>query len=89
MQPWTAGNFTYATNGWLIIRVPRLPDVLPNPAAPQGIDKSIFDENPHAPESLPVGGFVIPPLTGPGKCQNCRGNGTHFCDDPMKTAVET
>lgn len=80
-QPWTAGNFTYATDGRLIVRVPRLADVLPNPAAPQGVYKIIFDDSPHAAESLPVGGFVIPPLAGTAKCRNCGGSGQHFCDD--------
>jgi hypothetical protein len=33
-RPFSVGEWTYATNGWILVRVPRREDVAENPAAP-------------------------------------------------------
>lgn len=35
-RPWSRGKWTYATNGHVLVRLPRLPDVDDNPLAPDG-----------------------------------------------------
>ena len=67
-NPWSIGEYTVATNGHILIRIPRLPDVPENPKAPR-IDKGVFPKS--APEvwySIPE--FEVPKLIA---CQACLG----------------
>ena len=70
-QPWSRGEYTYATNGVIIIRVSRLPNVPENPVAPDG--DNIFLQSAKA---LKRTWHTIPPYTLERKpCKDCKGNG--------------
>lgn len=78
--PWSVGEYTYATNGHVILRVPRLPDVPENVVAPkvviEGDPASLF---PYAepPEWFPFDAIDLPkPETQP--CATCDGKGKNF-----------
>lgn len=81
-QPWSDGEFTIATDGKVMLKVDRLPDVPENAKAPslRGIltmfarfptEDSSFIDLPPTPER--------PALDD--TCKSCRGSGQHFCAD--------
>ncbi len=69
--PWSAGAWTYASNGHIIIRVPRLPDVPENEDAPKSAE-SLFPAGPPADGWMPVPVVEMPPLLD---CKWCEGTG--------------
>lgn len=89
-NPFSHGEYTYATDGNIAVRVPRLPDVAENPTAPGPSIKTLFRqvyENKYKamPTSIPDdkkeqcvvckgSGKVIP-------CAECKGEGTVECDE--------
>ena len=75
--PWSVGEYTYATDGHILIRVPRLPDVPGNPAAP-GTEK-LFAETVAAGEWLDVSDL---PDIEYDSCKECNGTGKQgaICD---------
>ncbi len=76
--PWSEGDWTYATDGRLLLRVPRLPDVPENEKAPKNIDKNIFDLNPITGNWQKIPSPL--PAFGDGeKCDECKGSGQHEC----------
>lgn len=83
-RPWSVGEYSYATNGLIIVRVPRLVDV--PPPDDQKIEKTAaqIDEwlqKLEATTRTPVPRFEVPK----GKswtCDKCEGRGTeHDCPD--------
>jgi len=69
-KPWSAGEYTYASNGHIIIRVARLPDVPEQPKAPDAA--KMFAKIAPASNWMPV-----PPATRPAPvmCPECDGTG--------------
>ena len=78
----TQGEYTYASDGRLIVRVPRLDDVPENPDAPKNVAMNIFAATPFRvkEDRTPISALTIPPLEGPDDCANCQGGGIHFCE---------
>lgn len=87
-NPWSIGEWTYASDGRIAIRVPRLPDVQENDKAPASI-VTIFQSS----DALAFRPFSIsippePPTRcgdcgGKGhgaRCPECGGEGTHGCN---------
>ena len=72
--PWSEGDYSYASNGKILIRVPRLPDVPERETAPRKIEGEVLWE--------PVGCQWIPmPMAEEPKkekCSQCNG-GLHLC----------
>ncbi len=66
-RPWSLGDQSFATNGHILIRIPRLPDVAENPAAP-GLTEIL---NTPQPESyFPLNVLELPPVPW---CEDCGG----------------
>ena len=73
--PWTRGEYTYATNGWVALRVPAQADVPENPAAPNGA--RIFEQLPGASaQYVPLAPVALPLATA---CPDCFGTGLVAC----------
>jgi hypothetical protein len=75
-RPWSAGEYSYATNGYVAMRVPRLPDVAEKPDAPKNIDDLI-----HRARDAGAGRARVR-VVDPGgehlrqtKCETCGGSG--------------
>lgn len=76
-QPWSAGEFTYATDGRILVRVPSRADVPENPKAPKTEHiVHLFDDNPHAGEFRHLPEFTKPQIT---ECESCKGSGQCEC----------
>lgn len=79
-KPFSVGEFTYVTNGHIMVRLPRQPDVpeqtekVANWDAPlEGIETAIFAPLQHGP---------LPPIPPQGDCEACDGRGSkHDCPD--------
>jgi len=71
-SPWSADNYSYVTNGYLILRLPRLPDVAENPKAP-GVS-GIFI-TPKSEIYYPIREIN---LKGKETCKECEGQGVNF-----------
>ena len=67
--PWSRGEFSYATNGHILVRVPRLADVDENPQAPDA--EKLLAETKQT-EFIPVPVCVMPPDV---ECIYCGGKG--------------
>src|SRR3972149_1588734 len=68
--PWSREEYSYATNGHVIIRIPRHPEINENPDAPDAA--KLFSN------TLPPGEYIdIPQLPEPilSNCSVCRGTG--------------
>ena len=85
-SPWSAGDYTYATNGHVLFRVPRCEDVPENPHAPNPeyvIAKALapVDMQPFPKIDLPTG-ETCHHCHGKGRgypCLNCGGDGESEC----------
>lgn len=75
--PWSTGGHTYATNGHLIVRIPRLADVPENPNAPD-IGKLFPYANPT--EWFALADIVLP-KTKKADCPECNGDGNFRHED--------
>ena len=69
-QPWSAGEFSYATNGHILVHVPRLAYVPYNDKAPDA--QALIDKTAPSKEWLPVPGVEMPPDVA---CTWCDGTG--------------
>jgi hypothetical protein len=71
--PWSKGEHSYATNGHILIRVPRLEDVPERDDAPGAVDK-MFDI-PAPAEWFPLAEIALPDvaLTTEKTCPDCNG----------------
>lgn len=69
-KPWSAGEWTYASNGHIMVRVKRLSDVPENPEAPNA--EAIFAKASDSVKWLPVRKVEIPPDI---ECDECNGTG--------------
>lgn len=87
-RPWSAGSWTYATNGHIAIRVPRRADVAENPDAPEKIE-DLFDRfvsesfRPLTARVPPADPPPCPECRGAGwvvRCPDCNGEGGHDCN---------
>jgi hypothetical protein len=79
-QPWSAGEYTYATNGHILVRVPRRPDAPENDLAPSDKAEAVIGKG-YGGEFFPVPPVQLPPATEE-KCPECGGRGTeHDCPD--------
>lgn len=58
-QPWSRGDYSYATNGHIIVRVPRLQDVPENDCAPDA--RPLMDKTAPAKIWMPVPTQTMPP----------------------------
>ena len=68
--PWSAGEHSYATNGHMLVRVPRRPEIAERSDAPN-VEK-IFAAALQAPALVPMPSFEGPE---PIKCNACEGSG--------------
>jgi len=75
-MPFSIGEFTYATNGKIIVRVPRRDDVPERDDAPKNASK-LFDENKCAGNFQPLPDFPKPTRE---TCLKCEGGGRCRCD---------
>ncbi len=84
LAPWTDGDWTYATNRKIIIRVPRRPPGADWRNAETAVrppnGAKLFEQ--HYPAKLETGWIAVPPGAGPqkAKCEKCGGDGRHKCD---------
>jgi hypothetical protein len=90
MAPWSHGDFTYASDGFVVVRVPRLPEVpeIKNPVKAH----KIFEDTPE-----PATGFVpMPTIEEIGEttvCPKCKGDSDGGecpeCDGEGNVTLET
>lgn len=83
-RPWSVGAFSYATNGHIIVRLPRLGDV--PPPEDQSIEKTAKNIDEWLAKLADVSRVPVPRVEIPkGKswrCDKCDGRGTeHDCRD--------
>lgn len=87
-RPWSLGDWTYAIDGFIGIRLPRRADVPENPDAPEAVVKVFAPADRIAFRPLTA---TIPLLTPPAcrtcegagwgiSCAECGGSGEHGCD---------
>jgi len=77
-QPWSRGDYTYATNGRILVRLPRHADVPENADAPN-VEK--IWPNPPATVFFPIAAVELPKATF-NECERCEGRGyEHDCPD--------
>jgi len=81
-KPWSDGEYTYASNGHIIVRVSRLPDVAEEPKAPNAA--GLIAKIAPASNWMPVPVAVMPPMI---ECDECHGTGLYidpFDNDPTQ-----
>jgi hypothetical protein len=78
--PFSEGDYTFATDGLMCVRVPRLEDVPERENAPMNMLKNVFDPNPSQGAFVPLGLYEIPGLKGNQRCEVCGGQGQHLCN---------
>jgi len=71
-KPFSDGEYTYATNGHIIVRVARLPDVAEEPKAPNVA--LMISKTARASNWMPVPKVSAPPMI---ECDECHGTGTY------------
>lgn len=87
LEPWSRGEYSFATDSRILIRVPRLDQIPENRDAPA--TDHLFAKFPHAGNWLSIPGLPepqdepCPECEGSGKesarCQACKGEGTTLC----------
>jgi hypothetical protein len=86
-QPFSIGEWTYATNGHVAVRVPRRTDIAENPAAPTKEATTLFEEGTKRARYKPAPKSELPPLETCEweetlTCLQCNGTGKqHQCPD--------
>ena len=73
-KPWSAGEYTYATNGHIMMRVARLTGVPENEAAPDCA--ALISKIPAAVNWIPIPELVALPYV---ECDKCHGTGIATC----------
>jgi hypothetical protein len=88
LKPFSINNFTYATNGAVLVRVPRLTEVEPL-AEPLNIEKLCEQITPVPPHAVPIPAAKEPSLIPCYKCSGkkirlvcavCNGEGSMPCE---------
>lgn len=74
-QPWSWGEWTYATNGHIMVRVPRMADVPENEKAPDG--EAVMGKQVSPKNWIPVPAATMPPDV---ECEDCNGTGIAQCN---------
>jgi hypothetical protein len=75
-QPWSKGDVTYFTNGHVIIRMPRMPDIPENPDA---LDADYLFSKASPTQPIPDKWLPIPDVKPTEiKCDECGGCGRKF-----------
>ena len=74
-RPWSRGDYTYATNGRIMIQTPRIAGVPENQQAPDCA--GLMAEIPAAVQWIPVP--MVAALL-PRDCDKCHGDGVRECD---------
>ena len=74
-QPFTAGEFTYATDGRIAVRVPAIPGADATPKKTDLTKAFAHDATLRKPIELPRGWQDFPELKGP--CNSCKGTGKY------------
>lgn len=77
MSPFSQDAWTYATDGRLMLRVPRFAEAPEREDAPKNIDKHIFSNNPISNLWQPIPD--LPPLLTEEPCRHCKGSGECEC----------
>lgn len=78
-QPFSRGEWTFATDGWICVRLPRMPDA-PEQDKPKAED--IFKPEILACQYLNLEKLVLPPKDDQKDCDACDGRGRkHDCPD--------
>lgn len=78
-QPWSQGPYTYATNGVILIRIPRIEYVPENPLAPHDVDRMFVGRmNPAV--MYRVDEISLPLVDAATVCSECGGSGCEDCD---------
>jgi hypothetical protein len=82
MEPWSRGEYSYASDGAILVRVPRQPDVAENPNAPDAVNNFAGDidyTDPAIPELPPENREQCRKCDGDGgvcgDCEDCDGRG--------------
>ena len=81
-EPWSDGDYSYATNGHIILRVARLPNVEEQPKAPNA--EVLFAKTKPASNWLPIPVATMPPDVD---CERCRGTKRDLDDRRFKCDV--
>src|SRR5271166_2898199 len=79
-RPWSRGEFTYATNGHIMVRIPRLAEVPECSDAPdvEGIVMPLLADQT---ETAPLPAYELPKVDK-NECRTCEGRGLeHDCPD--------
>lgn len=85
-RPYSRGEWTYATDGRILVRVPRIDDVPDNDKAPDA--QKLFDQNTGG-EHIKLPAFEIPKPGPAEECDECEGRGVdHECPDCKCTCSE-
>lgn len=87
-QPWSDEQWSYASDGRILLRVPRLDDVPENPESPKMRPPDFSFEPPPSPDWLPMPEFNYHKrdcnaCSGRGKfdkCPSCRGRKYLYCE---------
>ena len=79
-RPFSQGDWTYATDGRVLIRVPRLDEVPEYDDSTRGVEKTIFDEEPITGWWMAIPSAMLPELMPAEKCSECGGDG--MLDNP-------
>lgn len=78
LRPFSAGDWSYATDGFIIVRVPRVPGIDEDAEGGPRCEK-LFAETP-ASDYQPVPPIVLPETTEQDECEHCDGRGMlHDC----------
>ena len=76
--PWSEGAYSYASDGRVIIRIPRLADVPERDSAPKNLDQQLFKGFPLA---FPFSSITEPVSADYNKCTKCYGSGERTCSE--------
>jgi len=78
-RPWSAFEWTYATNGWICVRVPRIPYVNENTFAPDA--EKLFKLARNEVGNIALDYIPVPKLAMPEPliCDKCQGTGMFDC----------
>jgi len=76
-ESWTRGDFTFATNGHVLIRIPALDEIAEKPDVVDAM--KVIQENPEPKEWFPVPDVTPPKEPTEEPCDKCDGKGETEC----------